>query len=197
MLKMLRVVKISRAISRPAGLAALTVPLILGLGCASRRGSTDSRPMPDVTMTERQAGEPDSARAGKPDRIRLPGQDRLLPSEDPRNRPQPGVVPPMTVEQEGPGKPIDPAAQFLPPPIPPGESRFRVQVLASTMSLPSFRMREELAAQIPEPVFVEQERGIWKVRVGDLKDREQAEALRRRMLGLGYDDAFVVALRGR
>ena len=189
--------RISRVISRSAVLAALAAVLVLELGCAARGGGARPPTVPPEATAGSQAAGQDSAQTQRLDRIRLPGQDRVLPSEDPRNRPAPGVVPAMTPEQEGPGKPIDPAAQFLPPPVPPGESRFRVQVLANTMSLPSFQMRAELAAQIAEPVFIEQEQGIWKVRVGDLKDRQAAEALRRRLLGLGYDDAFVVESRGR
>jgi hypothetical protein len=81
--------------------------------------------------------------------------------------------------------------------VPRGESRFRVQILASVVLKTALGAREEVAGAVEEPVFVEREQEIWKVRVGDLRDRAAADGLRRRLIGLGYDDAFVVAAQGR
>jgi hypothetical protein len=164
--------------------------------------------------SERQSAEGDQIEA-----IVLPGQNRTLPSEDPRNQGEaPEATPSGTAVQTVPAVPAGESGEtrsgpiparasasnepptvpsHLPPPIPPGESRFRVQVLASTSPVNAFRLREEIQETLGLAVFVEQEQGISKVRVGDLEERAEAETLRRRLFGLGYQDAFVVECRGR
>lgn len=158
--------------------------------------------------------------------LRLPGQDRVYPSEDPRNRPgtltigggerrvvEPGTPaePRAAVEPgapAGPGaqvapathdQPIipDPEDEFAPPPVRSGDARYRVQLLASMGRATAMALREEMAGVLAIPVFVEHEPGIWKVRAGDFRERVEAEALRRRIVGLGYADAFVVEVLGR
>lgn len=90
-----------------------------------------------------------------------------------------------------------PSGDFAPPLVPKGSSRFRVQVLAIAALKSALAAREEVAKVVEEPVYVEPEQQIWKVRVGDLPDRQAADTLRRRLVGLGYEDAFVIEARGR
>jgi hypothetical protein len=88
-------------------------------------------------------------------------------------------------------------SDFGPPPVPRGDVRFRVQILASVAFNTALRVRDELSKTFEEPVYLEREQEIWKVRVGDLRDRATADGIRRRLVGLGYDDAFVVEARSR
>jgi hypothetical protein len=88
-------------------------------------------------------------------------------------------------------------SDFGPPPVPRGDIRFRVQILASVAFNTALRVRDELSKTFEEPVYLEREQEIWKVRVGDLRDRATADGIRRRLVGLGYDDAFVVEARSR
>jgi cell division septation protein DedD len=185
--------------------AALTFFSIAGLGCAAR--SRTQKPPTGDAAAERIPPKlsTDEAESG----LRLPGQNRFLPSEDPRNGEggrsgagagasggavaAAGAVAVPSAPRESAG---DPAAKLLPPPVPPEGVRYRVQVFASSSSYPAYSMRDEVAGIVEEPVYVEQEEEIWKVRLGDLKSREDADALRRRMRGLGYEDAFIVEVRG-
>ena len=72
-----------------------------------------------------------------------------------------------------------------------------MQVLASAVPANAYRVRGELQETLGTAVYVEQEQGILKVRTGDFRDRSDADTLRRRLFGLGYEDAFVVECRGR
>jgi hypothetical protein len=140
--------------------------------------------------------------------VRLPGQNRYLPSEDPRNRPQEtsAAVPvpneaPNPVKAEAPRSP----APKTPAPLPDSVrtvapapwrvfegTKYRVQVFASSIPQKARSIRNEIASKTKEQVTVEQEGGVWKVRVGEPMGRAEASALRGRMNGLGYHDAFVL-----
>jgi hypothetical protein len=179
------------SISRTVGMAVLAGCLVLSAGCAGRKGG-------------RTSGEPLDSGGGRPrvpqrEGILLPGQDRLLPSQDPRNQPQgdsikvsrlvrPAYEPPPELPDDNP---------FPPPPVPSGAWRYRVQVLATTYLEKAVRLREELIAVLGKQVYLDAERGIWKVQVGDEADRSAAQTLRRRLIGLGYEDAFIVESKGR
>ncbi len=233
----------SRAFSRPGRIGLLVAGLVaMGIlaaaGCAGRgrgaprpeigaQGGAGQREAPAVgagggsgSKEAEDRGEERSAGT-----IVLPGQNRLLPSQDPRNLAgsgelapagegpavaapavaAPPIVPGDVEGNEAPASPARESAKtdsqapssFLPPPIPPGEDRFRVQVLASAIPANASRVRGELEETLGLPVYVEQEQGILKVRVGDFRDRAAADTLRRRLFGLGYGDAFVVECRGR
>ena len=201
--------------------------LLFAVGGCGGRARTTPPPATDVAKPAEKAGEADEkpGAPGVVEEISLPGQDRYYPSEDPRNRPRsggsgltPSPVPkaaPASASPSVPGarpqeqptgsgygdlelKQLPPAAaDVAPPPVPKGESRFRVQVLASAVLNTAMNVRKEVSEAVDEPVFVEWEREIWKVRVGDLPDRVEADAVRRHLMGLGYDDAFVVEARGR
>lgn len=171
------------------GAIALLGCLILLADCAGRRGGSRSGES-ESKRSESEQGEG----------ITLPGQDRHLPSEDPRN--QPGQARQTRVSTSG-RRVYEPPAEVMPdnpfpaPPIPAGGRRYRVQVLASTFLDNAVRLREELVASFGEEVYLEAERGVWRVQVGDEEQRAIAESLRRRLLGLGYEDAFVVESNSR
>lgn len=239
---------VSRICSRPVriGLLAAIVVVtgVFAAGCGGRgrgapkpaidaRAGSSSRKDPVVAGVEGSGSKrPEEEGRERPAAgIVLPGENRLLPSQDPRNLAgsqelapaapsdaeavPPAAAPPVVVQDSGvapaegsrPAAPIshgsektDPPAapvSFLPSPIAPGESRFRVQVLASAVPHNAYRVRGELEESLGFPVYVEPEQGILKVRTGDFRDRSDADTLRRRLFGLGYGDAFVVECRGR
>ncbi len=70
---------------------------------------------------------------------------------------------------------------------------YRVQVIASSYQ----DNAESVAAQVRAAfsdvgVYVEHLQGLYKVRVGDYKDRAGAEAMRDRLRNAGYPDAWIV-----
>ncbi len=96
---------------------------------------------------------------------------------------------------------VRPAAELetAPPTVaePQGESLatgWRVQVYASRYqaeaSATATRVQDALGDR--DPVYVERDDPWFKVRVGDYADRAGAEALRQRLAGLGWPDAWVV-----
>ncbi len=260
-----------RAAASPAAWVAIAgcAILIAGAGCA-RHAKMQPPPSTEVTAgpkIERQEPPPADEEG-----IRLPGQDRYLPSEDPRNRPQgtasamPAAREPASAEKRTaeaplaasisdsaslapPGRAIDPAAAATPAraidrapapaparavdgapapaparpvapspapaparpvapsptPAPPGPvpspdrvvrgPEFRVQIFASSIPEKARRIRDEVASRTKEPASVEEEGGVWKVRVGEPMGREEAGALRARLSRLGYHDAFVTEVR--
>jgi hypothetical protein len=189
-------------------LAALLV--VAQAGCATRSRHVASSGQPPVAE-EDEARVPERAGArGGQEAVRLPGQDRWLPSEDPRNRPASGgrttIIMPeaMTIGPPSSADAPAPAAgpQGAPAPVTAPQDAttperadapyYAVQVLASTTELRARSLRDELTKALGIPVAVDAEGGIWKVRLGHEAQREAAEELRRRMAGLGYEDAFVV-----
>jgi len=153
--------------------------------CAGRRGGSGS-------SSEAEKEGTDRARS-----VDLPGQDRVLPSEDPRNRALPGQTTIILPEPESIGPAEGPADPFQSPTVPAGEKRYRVQVLATVRVDKALQLRDRLAEMTEEEAFIDREQGIYKVRVGDLDSKETAQTLRRRLVGLGYDDAFVLEFVGR
>jgi|GEM_PF-2868791 len=70
---------------------------------------------------------------------------------------------------------------------------YRVQVIASSYQ----DNADNVAAQVRAAfagvgVYVEHIQGLYKVRVGDYKDRAAAEAMRDRLRNAGYADAWIV-----
>lgn len=158
---------------------AVCLALLVLSGCAGRRGGG-------------AAGTGPEAADGS---IRLPGQDRIYPSEDPRNRPPPGQTRIWMPEPATIGAPADGGAVGADPAG--GEEAISVQVLATVDRRKAEELRESLAGRLGLPARIVREQEIWKVRVGSFEDLLAAEALRRRLIGLGYDDAFLVGASGR
>ena len=72
-------------------------------------------------------------------------------------------------------------------------SGYRVQVFATggRENAENFEMKIEM--QLGVPAYIEYVDGIYKVRVGDCRSRQQAESLRQRCRSAGYADAWIVA----
>jgi cell division septation protein DedD len=76
----------------------------------------------------------------------------------------------------------------------PEASGFRVQLLATADRALAERRAQEARTAFPEPVRIDEEGTLFKVRVGAGAPREEAEALRSRAVALGYEGAFVVSI---
>jgi hypothetical protein len=74
---------------------------------------------------------------------------------------------------------------------------FRVQVFAtgSRESAESFEM--DVETRLGVATYLERIDGIYKVRVGDCRSRQQAEDLRQRCRDAGYKDAWIVTTQVR
>jgi len=70
---------------------------------------------------------------------------------------------------------------------------YRVQVMASSTSTGADDIAGKVRGQVSdEKVFIDYVGGLYKVRVGDCGDYATAAALRDRLVGAGYNDAWVV-----
>lgn len=70
---------------------------------------------------------------------------------------------------------------------------YRVQVIASSYQDNADRVADQVRTAYPGTgVYVEHIQGLFKVRVGDFKDRASAEAMRDRLRNAGYADAWIV-----
>lgn len=182
-------VGISKTTSRVVMVLAICGGLVQLADCAGR-GAYDSPP----PTAERDSHRSARSRGGK---LSLPGQDRYLPSEDPRN--SPGARPPSkpAVDSMVKSSAEEPSRPFSPPLVPPGEMRYRVQLLASSSLEDVLRFREQVEELSGVAAYLVEEQSLWKVRVGDETSRTAAETLRRRLVARGYEDAFIVECKGR
>lgn len=70
---------------------------------------------------------------------------------------------------------------------------YRVQVLASSFVDNANRVADQIRAAYPGvTVYVEHVQNLYKVRVGDYRDRASAEAMRDKLKAAGYVDAWIV-----
>lgn len=69
---------------------------------------------------------------------------------------------------------------------------YRVQIFASSTNEGAERVASEARFKFTEQVYVEYEPPYYKVRVGDYKNRSDAEILREKAKSLGYPDAWIV-----
>jgi cell division septation protein DedD len=122
----------------------------------------------------------------------------------PRAVPPPDLPTAMPSEQEarrvipGAGEAI-PSRSLAPVPISSGDAGatgpiYRVQLLATTDAALAQRRAEEFRGRFAEPVRVDAEAGLFKVRVGACAERETAEALQRKAMALGVSGAFIVEI---
>jgi len=189
-----------------AGLAAAGLAAVSGCG----KGGKAAPPVPVVT--ERAPDREERKLGGGQEReetLRVPGQDRLLPSQDPRNQPREAAAPDagagsaagteVTLTPQPPATAASAessAGSLAPPQVPRGEVRYRVQLMATLRAGAAYELHAELKEILDLPVYVEFEQGLHKLRVGDFRARGEADDARRRLVGLGYADAFVVEFRG-
>jgi len=69
---------------------------------------------------------------------------------------------------------------------------FRVQIFASNTNEGANKIASEARFKFTESVYVEYENPYYKVRIGDLKNRADAETLREKARNVGYSDAWIV-----
>jgi len=114
-------------------------------------------------------------------------------------RPLPEVV--ASTDTTSPPASPAPRALVDPPPAPrPGvpavtDTCWRVQIAASAERAKAERYLEAGRSQLPAPLQIENERGLFKVRTRDCLGGQAAAGLRRRALDAGFDGAF--RFRGR
>ncbi len=181
------------------GLVLLTAlcALLGAVSCAgARRAATP--PSKDVDLAEPSPAAPVPA-VGR-NLPPVPGADRVYPSDDPRNRPNsgaseafplPGNVTPVQTRVTTERLRVNGEGAILPPggSTPTG---FAVQLFASRSRAMAEERAREIAAHLGEPVEVREENGLYKARIGAMSGRSEAEQLRRRVIELGFRDAFVV-----
>ncbi len=204
-------------------LAVSALAIGLGVGCAARHPAPTPTPttVPSSSVLEQGAtptvhGKAPSESSGEAF-PRLPGTDRVYPSQDPRNHATPdepeafplsaavagsvdedaaadsindGQLAGSVDEDAG----VEESVAISPPP----SAAWSVQLLVSSSLSVARERAGALTPYFPEPPRVEPVAGLFKVRVGRCATRGEAEALRRKALELGLRDAFVVpaGLRG-
>lgn len=72
---------------------------------------------------------------------------------------------------------------------------FRVQVFATVDKSKAEAIMAALREKEDIPVYIDEEEGLYKVRVGDFKTRIQAEGFKNYIRTRGYPDAFVVEMK--
>jgi hypothetical protein len=174
-----------RSCNRRLAFAVALIALLL-CGCAGRRAGG----LEEGTGGARRGSEKEPPLKS----ILLPGQNRTLPSQDPRHAPgdrtaRIGLIEETEHRPSQPSVPVSEAGR--------GEVRYQVQVLATGDPQKARRQRDRLEDLLRVPVSIERELGLSKVRVGSEIDRAGADALQRRLAGMGYRDAFVVESRSR
>jgi len=120
------------------------------------------------------------------------------PPEEEVTYEEPGVVEEEVVEEEGGEKPAaEEVVAEVPPPPPAAQAPgYRVQIGAFRFETGEWGGAQQRASEarmrFTEPIYVQVEAGLYKVRVGDCVTRNDAEILKTKAIGLGYTDAFII-----
>lgn len=69
---------------------------------------------------------------------------------------------------------------------------YRVQIFASSTNEGAEKIASEARFKFTERIYVEYEAPYYKVRVGDYKNRSDAEILKQKAINVGYSDAWIV-----
>jgi SPOR domain len=85
----------------------------------------------------------------------------------------------------------------LPKPAPPGEFTWRVQILATPDRAYAERVAKEAVERLGTTSRIDQESGLYKVRLGGFAGEGDAQVLRQRALESGYPGAFRIKMRTR
>ena len=179
---------ISRSCSRSLTVIVVLVAIVGGtMGCSGRRPAGSLK-----GIEEKSRGGRSSESLGL-----LPGQNRYLPSRDPRNAPIDRRFKIGSPDRRQSPEPGAPERGYEPPASRAGETRFRVQAFASAHRETALEIRGRLERNLEIPVYMELEGGIWRVRLGNENDRLAAELLQERLRSIGFEDAFVVECHGR
>ncbi len=68
---------------------------------------------------------------------------------------------------------------------------YRVQIFATADEVRAKQVASEARSRFAEPVYVQYEVPLYKVRVGDCVTRGEVDALKERAVALGYDGAWI------
>ncbi len=102
---------------------------------------------------------------------------------------------PIIIFEEEPTPPAPPAQDTGAATAPTRIPVFRVQVFAASSRQKAEIIAQELREIQKEPVVIEEEEGLFKVRVGAFPSRLLAESYRDFLRTKGYPDAFVVEVQ--
>lgn len=70
---------------------------------------------------------------------------------------------------------------------------YRIQVLASSSSESSEKQANQIRTLTAEPVYIEEDQGLWKIQIGDFIDRSNADKIKTFFIEHGYQDSWVVS----
>ena len=84
--------------------------------------------------------------------------------------------------------PAAPAEELTPAP----KMGYRVQIGAFSFEEGANKVKIRAESELNQKVYVDFIEGMYKVRVGDFLTREDAEAYRDKLIGMGYNGAFLV-----
>jgi len=154
------------------------------LGCARARPAP-----PPADLPVRMPSEEEAARVA-------PGAPEALPPAAGADLDREPVARPLVILPAGQGDARAPNAAAQDSAVTPEPERtrpgFRVQLLATGDAGLARQRAEEYRGLFEQGVHVVLREQLFKVQVGDCATREEAEALRRQALGLGYAGAFIV-----
>jgi hypothetical protein len=177
------------------GLLLLSVLGASGLACARTRPAPRPPGLPTSMPSEEEASRaaPDAPAAIPPPAGPAPGTAPPGPGAKRAGEPAgPGTDRPLIAPAGPEVPPPDPAAGVLTPEPERTRPGLRVQLLATADPRLARERAEEYRQLFERAVHVRQEGGLYKLQVGDCRTREEAEALRREALALGYGGAFIV-----
>lgn len=69
---------------------------------------------------------------------------------------------------------------------------FRVQLMTAKDELNAREAKKDALFKFQQPIYLEFDSSLWKLRVGDCETRAEAEALKEVAIRKGYRDAFIV-----
>jgi len=75
------------------------------------------------------------------------------------------------------------------------ETRFRIQILASSQVDMARKEKVNAESMTKHPVFMASEQSLYKLYVGDFKTRAEAEAALPEIRKIGYKDAWIVSVK--
>ncbi len=181
--------------------------LVLGAGCAARRGTPPPSPVSEPSAPEETAGDDHT---GRPPRVAptLPGSARVWPSQDPRNQadvrapeafPKPqdaGTVRTKANPAEADAAATGRAAAGAERTKANEDDGYAVQILATSSRAGADKAARLARKRLPKAeVAVDEQRGIYRVRAGPFATRERATEFQATARKSGYRDAFIVRLR--
>jgi cell division septation protein DedD len=155
----------------------LVTSLLIMLACASTQAPAPvTAPAPDGSPA---AGAPPTS----PEAVAPPASGAT--ADELREAPPPPPDPPPA------GGQVDQGEGWTTPDQGRATPGYRIQIFASTEEVRAKEVAGEARSRLGEPVYIEFEAPLYKVRVGDCVTRGEADALKERAAQQGYDGAWV------